>query len=367
MLAFPHFLAVTALTILVIVAGLSFLIKPGIWQWPVAVGLVLMMQFIQPYAPALADLALSGAFALHALRIPGARLKSALFLGSFGLIQIPILWYNLAVFSSGSNWASFTQQNITLSPPPIYYLWGFAPFWVPAAAGVFWWLRHCLADNEPPATRQMWVADLVISAMITWSLGALLFAYAPTSLQRRFMFSYTLPLAFVATSGLRSVIVPWSKVRAPAWLRSRPMLVPVIMVALACIYAPILALGQSLFVATRPAELFDPLEWGEAADWLQLHAGEDDAVLATEQLSRLIAARTGLPVYSGHPMETLYYAEKSRRVQKYFSGDIGSEWLDDTSVRWVVFTSMDRLTGVVPSYLHLVYERPGVKIFKVMP
>jgi hypothetical protein len=366
MLAFPHFLAVTVLIILVILTGVAYLIKPAIWQWPVSVGLVLVMQFMQPYAPILPDLALLGAFLLHAIRNPGERLRSALFLGSFGMMQIPVIWYNLVVFS-GSDWADFTQQNITLSPPVVYYLWGFGLFWVPAIAGTLGWFRYGAAAYLRSANHARRVPHLLMAAMLAWSFGALVLAYLPTSLQRRFLLSFTIPLAMLATSGMRSAILSWFKKQAPGWLRIRPMLLPTVIVALACIYTPVLALGQSLFVAARPAELFDPVEWKEAADWLQRYAGPDDTVLATEQLSRLIAARAGLPVYSGHPMETLHYAEKAIRVEKFLAGEINSEWLRGTNVRWVVFISKDRQVVEEDSLLRLVFELPGVKIYEVTP
>jgi hypothetical protein len=364
MIAFPHFLAVSALVILIILIGVSYLIRPARWQWPVAVLLALVMQCIQPYAPILPDLALLGAFLLHARRFPGERLRGALFLGSFGLMQIPLAWYNLAVFSRGSDWADFAQQNITLSPPAVYYVWGFAPFWIPAIAGAFGWLWRSAAAQPDPDVSQKGVREVLMAAMLVWSLGVLLLAYSPTSLQRRFLLSYTIPLGLLAANGVRNMFTPWLMRQAPGWLRGRPMLLPALIVAVTCIYSPVLALGQSLYVATRPAELFDPVAWIQAADWLQLNASEDDTVLATEQLSRLIAARTGLPVFFGHPMETLHYAEKANQVEMYLAGEIDSQWLQATNVRWVVFTARDRAL-VEDAVLRLVFARQGVMIYEV--
>lgn len=367
MLVFPHFLAVTALMILVIMTGLSYLIKPAGWQWPVAVGLALMMQFIQPYAPILPDLALFGAFLLHAIRVPEQRLNAALFLGTFGLAQIPVVGYNLAVFSLGSDWAEFSRQNVTLSPPVVYILWGFAAFWIPAVTGGYGWLRRGIREYLSADAHERRAPDLMMAAMLAWWIGALMLAYSPTNLQRRFLLSFTIPLALLASSGMRSIMTPWIRNRAPGWLRSRPMLLPTVIVTLACIYAPVLSLGQSLYVATHPAEIFDPVGWVEAAGWLEQHAGADDTILAREQLSRLIAARTGRPVYSGHPMETLRYAEKANRVEKYYAGEIDSGWLRDTSVRWVVFTVDDRQVVEDSSMMALVYDQAGVRIYEVLP
>lgn len=370
MVTFPHFLAVTILLLIVILIGLKYLMNPAIWHWPAAAGSVICMQFIQPFAPVLADMALLGLFTLHGMGHPGRRLRSGMFLTSFGLAQLPVLLYNLTVFSSGSDWTSFTAQNITLSPPPVYYLWGFAPFWIPALAGGFWlaarWWGECRGKETPVQNREN-ITYIVSSAMLAWALGAMLLAYAPTALQRRFLLAYTIPLGLLAAAGLRFVLLPWVKAHGPAWFRTRPMLAPVLITALACIYAPVLALGQSMYVATRPADLFDSTAWIQAVDWLKANAGEDDLVLASEPLSRLIAARAGLPVYSGHPMETLNYARKSQQVELYFSGELDDEWLYQTGTRWVVFTEADHPQHEAGQQLQLKYDQNGVEIFEALP
>jgi hypothetical protein len=370
MVAFPHFMAVAALVVWIILVGLDYLHRPANWQWIAAVVPAVLMQFIQPYAPLLADLALVGAFGLHALRNPHRRLKSGLFLASFGLLQLPVLLYNLTAFSVDSGWSSFTQQNITLSPPPVYYAWGFAPYWIPALAGGLWLVRRTVAARAQVEQADRFQEDgahLALAAVFTWCVGAMLLAYAPTSLQRRFLLVYTLPLGLLAAWGLRHVFLSWLNARGPEWLRRRPMLAPTLVAALACIYAPVLALGQSLYVATRPAELFDPYAWVQAVDWLKANAGENDLVLATEQLSRLTAARAGLPVFFGHPMETLRYAEKSQQVLDYYSGNANQEWLFQTGVRWIMFTETDRYPQEQISRLRPAYDYLGVKIYEVQP
>jgi len=56
-------------------------------------------------------------------------------LGALALTQLPLLIYNFTLLNSDPTWSQFTRQNQTLSPPPVYYLWGFGLLWLFALIG----------------------------------------------------------------------------------------------------------------------------------------------------------------------------------------------------------------------------------------
>lgn len=128
LLAFPHFAAVTALLVVMLLSGLEYLQRPSPWLWLAAALAAVLALEIQPFSPPLADLGLLGAFVWRTRQRRRIVWMDAAFLIALAAVQIPILIYHLSTFSRDTGWASFVQQNITLSPPPAYYAWGFAPF-----------------------------------------------------------------------------------------------------------------------------------------------------------------------------------------------------------------------------------------------
>lgn len=230
--------------------------------------------------------------------------------------------------------------------------------------GAGWLLGQlrCQAESEAQQSNQR-----ALAAALVWAVAAMCLAYTPTSLQRRFLLAYTVPLGLLAAAGMKQVLLPWIQKTAPAWLGRRPYLVPYLAAALACLYAPLLAVGQSLYLASLPAETFDPQGWVQAVDWLAKNAASEEAVLAPEQISRLVAARAGLPGYSGQPMETLEYEKKSRQVEDLYSGEGDGAWITGAGVRWIVVPDGAGFAPQNDPALRTVYDINGIRIFEVLP
>jgi hypothetical protein len=245
-----------------------------------------------------------GAFASSWI-LANVRQQGVLFLG-LGLV-LPFV-DNAFALNSDPLWRSFINQNVTLSPPPVYYLWGYALLWPLALLGIAAvyksWRRNSAASSP---------ALPVFTAALSWIAAALLLAYTPFNLQRRFMHAFSLPLALLAVAGLRDMLTPWLSSRAPAWLSRRSSIVVVTVAALASISSLVVCLGNVLNISTKPAALFDPGDLVRSVDWISSHAGPDDLVFSTEMSGQLVAARAGLPVYLGHPIETLDYLKKPSR------------------------------------------------------
>jgi len=366
-LTLPHLSAVTALLVAMLVSGLSFLRSPAWWKWLVAALAALTLQAFQPYAPLLADIALVGAILAAWLQRRRVRWGELGFLLALGLCQLPLLVYNAGVLTADPLWRSFIDQNVTLSPPPVYYLWGYGLLWLLAAIGAVAWLlrivRQAQTWRDSPELPSL-------AAALAWVVAALMLAYAPFALQRRFMHANILPLSLLAVAGIKEVIHPWLEKRAPHWLAQRSRLWVVLLVVFVSLSSIVLALGNSLYVLSRPAALFDPVELVRAADWLEAHAGQDDVVLSTERSGQLIAARAGLPVYLGHPIETLDYERKTGRVAALYRGEDMGAWLAGSGVRWVLFGPYEQVLGggTAPGLpLEIKFNDNGVLVYAVLP
>ena len=357
LITFPHFTSVIGLLAVMIALFLSDLRAPASWK---AAGVILAgpaAVWIQPFAPLLADVAMIGAFFSAWLAPqPGIGASPAAkrsfpwrpfaVLAAAGLAQAPLLIYNLSVFRSDPVMAAFAGQNVTLSPPPVYYLLGFGP----AGLLALWaGLARRVNLSRPGA-----------AAMLAWAAAAPVLAYLPWAYQRRFMLAYTIPISALAVWGLRYL---WQRGSAAAWIRAKQPIWAFLFLFAASLSSLALVLGFFARMAARPDESFDPAPVVRAADWLVGQAGEDDVALAARvETSRLLAARAGLQVYWGHPIETLDASAKEALVARFFAGELDADWVAGQGVDWVL------VEGAAPpgvAGLAQVYDDDGVRLYRV--
>ncbi len=125
---FPHFVFVTAATCIVISLWLGFLEAPR-WKNIAGIGLAaVLVQFVNPIAFATVNTCLGGAMIFKAWKYQRIYKQDLVALLMIALIQIPLFRYNYIMLTQDPVWSRYTLQNQTLSPPPDYYLWGFAFF-----------------------------------------------------------------------------------------------------------------------------------------------------------------------------------------------------------------------------------------------
>lgn len=349
---FPHFSFVTALLCLAFAFYLDFL-RAANWAriaWTGA--LSILVQLVNPIAFALVDVAFAIATLAAWTRERKAQWTHVAALGALALTQLPLLIYNFTLLNSDPTWSQFTRQNQTLSPPPVYNLWGFGLLWLFALIGTI------------SAFRQRKEALLASAA---WVVVGFLLVYAPFYIQRRFLHAVTIPLALLGTQGL----IALSDFATRKWpLFSRRVrslaLLTVFLLSISSVY---LGFGRSLYLRGYPEEYFYPTSFEDALTWLQANAAPNDFVLSTAPSGLLIAQKTGLRVYIGHEMETLDYTSKSQLVSDFYQGRAESDWLTATSVKWVLYGSYEReLYGgrfvIIPG-LEVVYQSEGITIYRV--
>ena len=350
MLMFPHFSLVTALLTAMLVGFLSYLRQPRGWKLLLIAVAGVLAQLTQSYAPLLADLGMVGATLAEFVRIRKIRWQIIGALAFLALTQIPLSIYGVMVFWQNSLWGGFVTQNITLSPPPMYYFWGFALLWPPALWGIWCSLRR-LPHNQQDLE---WNAPM---AAIIWLVGALILAYLPWNLQRRFTHALILPLVILAVTGLKDMLARW-----PASRRVLPLL----LVGFSAISSLYLAFGLSMFVSSQPDILYDPAALVEAIDWLGTEASGEDVVLSAPRSGQLVAARGGLTAYIGHPIETLDYDHKARLVESYFAGAIGQAELPYCGCDWLIVGPYERALGseFLPQDAELIYQNDDVAVYQ---
>jgi hypothetical protein len=348
---FPSFSFTLALMAIALNLYLDYL-KTGKWQTVVFISLLaIASQITNPIAFAVIDIAFAGATFILWWKNRKIELRHFYALSVIALAQIPLLTYNFLILQHDPIWSLFTIQNQTLSPPPIYYMWGFAPFWIFAIYGII------LAFREQH------------SAMVTmalWVISGFTLAYFPFFIQRRFLFGITIPLGILTIYGL-SHFINIISIKLPDLLK-REHLVYFAYISLASISSIYLILGMSLFMQTHPEGKFYPRDLENALVWLNENAQLDDFVLADIQTSQLVAQRTSLRVYVGHEIETINFEKKRSSMEAFFNGNSPKEWLIQTHVQWVIYRPYEKKISssfALSSELELAYKNESVIIYKV--
>ncbi len=346
---FPHFAAVIAALAIAITAFFDQLAKPDWRNMVIIVITALFVQVVNPIAFVLADITMAGMYVFHCWKTGRLDAKLALGLGIIAAAQLPLLYYSFVLLTRDPAWALFTQQNATPSPPPLDYLLGFGIFWPFAVVGAI----RAIRQRQPH-----------LGGMLAWVLAAFALAYVPVAIQRRFLLAVTIPLAVLAASPMLEL---------SRWLGSRFKISQnrgaIVLASLASLTTLMMTGIYSLGMSARPANLFEPAALVEAVDWLGNNGSPADFVLASEPTSLLVAIRTPLGVYSGHPMETLNYEEKNSEVQSFYQGKQPEGWLAAQRITWVVYgpdeTKWNANPPDIPG-LEIAYRNDQVSIYRLV-
>ncbi len=350
---FPHFALTLALMCLAYVWFLDYLECGGWWRVASVIAAALIVQLVNPVAFVVVDVAIAVAALIQRLthgRQHIASLWGAVF--AIGLAQIPLLIYNFEVLTNAPVWSQFTAQNLTLSPPPVYHLWGFGLYWPLALVGSIEAFRH---------------RDVVLLSSLAWVVSAFALAYAPFAIQRRFLLGITIPLSLLAAQGF-AVSIRFVASRS-GWLSRRAPALALLTVLLTSITSLTFFPAQAFFMRTLPPDYFYPRALDSAFAWIVANTGLNDLILSAPHTGQLIAQKTGRPVYIGHEMETLYYDAKERDVASFYQGDSLSTSAMFRPVRWVIYGPYEY--NVAPDFnagpdLWLAWQSGNIRIYDIV-
>jgi hypothetical protein len=308
-----------------------------------------LVQFVNPIAFATVNASLGGAMLFKFWKSKRIYKQDFVALIIIALVQIPLFRYNYIMLTQDPVWSRFTLQNQTLSPPPDYYLWGFAFFWPFAVLGSI------------DAIQKKSISG---GAAIFWIISGFLLAYTPVEIQRRFLVNITIPLAILAIQG--SIRIFESKAVRQAGIYYRRTSLIIGFVFLASMSSFQLGLGQTAYLQTHPKNLYYPASLDPVIEWFRQNAEPGDVVLAEEATSQILAQKAGVQVYSGHEMETLDYKNKQSYVKAFFKGSLPE--LAARPIKWVVVGSYERQFHYQfrsTDNLKLVYRTEEFLIYKI--
>ncbi|MBZ0302962.1 MAG: hypothetical protein K8J31_24665, partial [Anaerolineae bacterium] len=310
-LSMPHFAAAVILQIAAVLAFERWAADEGQGRRGLVVLTLALAaeSFVQPYV----ILLLGPLFVLlTAYHIWGTRqiwLRRALWLVIPLGIHAVLVGYQYLAMNGDPIWADFAAQNLTLSPPPIYYLLGYLPFLIP----IVWAGRRLLQPR--------WALPLL------WMLLVVGLIYAPLPTQRRYLLGVQTPLAVLAVVGWTQGVLP--KLRRG--YRPLATAIYVLLASLGMIGMLFANLGVARFPETSGV-YYSPDEW-QAIIWLRAQQADnpDGVILTTFDRAgqgsggRVVAA-TGQRVYAGHWIETVSLDAKVEDLKRFYDPTTPDTW-----------------------------------------
>jgi hypothetical protein len=355
----PHFAAAIILQIVIVLSYEDWIRARNNRSFVVLTIALALEAIIQPYAILLLIPLLVLLTSYYVFSAKKLTFREALWLIiPFGLHAGLVLYQYLAL-NSDPVWASFTAQNITLSPSVTYYVLGYLPFLIPIAFGANRFMGETADDR-------WWMP-------ILWVALVVVLLYAPFPTQRRYLLGVQTPLAVLAAFGWSRTILPRFK------MKQRP-LVTIIYFVVASI-ALIAMVAVNVIALSKPEKsltaFYQPDEVQGFA-WLREHAQSNDLVLTTFDQNgkgsggRVVAA-TGLRVFIGHWIETAHFEDKMNQIKQLYDVSTTDDWrrefLNETQTTYVWYDESARQLGkwnpADATYLKPVFTSSGVVIYQV--
>jgi len=350
MVIFPHFAALIICQLGFILLYLRYRDTQKVFNLFGMAILGLIIQAINPYGPLLPFMIVGGLLLgdwIIARRFPG-KLFGAVF--AVGIVQLPLLVYNMTVFSADPIWMEFAGQNQTLSPPPVYYLLGF--FWL--------WLL-CL----PLIFKPQLFLDPKRIGILVWLVGVMVLAYLPWPMQRRFWFYYSVPLAIAAVYGFQQVVSPWLN-RSNEFLSCRKSMLLILLLFVAS-FSHLYRVVDILQAERMNASFYHRMEVQQGLLWLEENSSTESVMASAPETGLLAGVYAYQKAYVSHEFETVGYDQRLEQVELFYQNEITISALGAEKIDWIFYGPFERELGpdfVPPPGYVPAFEQGDVVIYQ---
>lgn len=266
-------------------------------RWWLGLGLIVLLSFAHTYDLLILGLALIAYLVAQVLtnlvREPVVvrqfvwRLSRYLWPSVFGI------GYFLWVVAHEPAVRGWIEQNVTISPSPLYYLTGYGFLLVFGVIGA------------GAVTRDRNRFGLLCLA---WFVAAIILSFIPgLQIQRRLINGAHLPLAILATGGLRELFV-FLAAHRQRWRQGLRRLGLTAGLAIGFAGTTLAVVLGSSADLLRPIDTYFPRylprDFIRAAEWLKETTRPDDGLFSSIWYSNYLAGLTGRPVFIGHGHQT---------------------------------------------------------------
>jgi len=321
----------------------------GSWvRWAVLTGLSwLAMGLVVPFYVAVAWAVMGAAWVVKTVRERRILWREFAAAAVAALVSAPIVVYSAYVFTMQPVYATWSAQNLILSPHPLHYV---VAYGLPLALAML-------------AVRQVWRDDGPAWLALAWVGVVPLLVYLPISVQRRLAEGVQIPLSLLAAWGMHEIQM------SVVWRRVVCAMLLIVM----SLTNGLLVGGSCLALRGQPAPIYRDAEEIAALDWLSAQVDADDVVLASYETGNYLPVRVGARVVLGHGPETVDIEDKRKLVAAFFDSSTSDDWrrrlLEQYGVDYVFVGPRERLIGdfepAHAAYLRQVYCGGRYVVFEV--
>jgi hypothetical protein len=311
----------------------------------------LLLGIVQPFCVITVYSVLGGYFALRLLkekRLPWSEIVRGIVAGA---VTAPIIAYDYYVYTFNPVLHTWSEQNITLSPP----LWKYA---------LAYGFVLALAVGGAVLALGRWSKGDFL--LLAWVIVNGFLLYVPFSLQRRLVTGLHIPFCILATMALSRYVLP----------RFSPARRTLILGALVVLTMPsnlFVLMASMAGVAQHDLRLYLYRDEAEAVIWLEENTQPTDIVLASPQMGLFIPAWAGNRVLYGHPFETIEAEEKRALAETFYQAQteksVRRGIIEGHHIAYVFYGPRERaLSGgqlEAASMLSEAYTNPGVTVYQV--
>jgi hypothetical protein len=365
-LAFPHSTIAVALLLITFLAVLICWERTSWRALLVACLSFLALCVVHPFSLLLVAIVLGVFWAVRSWRRRALQVREAAALAVLVAVPLPLVLYISTALNSNPVFRSWSEQNITMSDSPVYYLLGYGLVALLAVPGIVRAIRRGEESGLFP---------------IVWVGVAALLLYAPFKLQRRMIEGFQVPLVVLAAQGLAGWLMPLvssSRLarRLARWgypRRRLGQLAALLTLALAALSNVYLLTSLSLAAVSHDESMFYSRSEVRAIEWLAANSAPADTVLSSYIIGGYIPARIGHRVFWGHWCETADKQEKELEVEAFFSARTPDERRRDILRRYglayVFYGPREKALGdfdpAAAPYLERAFSADDVTIFRL--
>jgi hypothetical protein len=297
--------------------------------------------------------------------LPWREMRGLIILGAS---LAPWLAYYGYVLVSNPVLGLLIKQDITLSPPPLYYVLGYGLVFLLAIGGAI----HVARQRRE---REIF--------LLAWPLAAIVTLYLPFQTQRRMTTGLHIPLCILASLGLFKYVLPavyHSKVsrvisRTLSYDRRRLRLFILNLIVVATFPSNLYLLASASLAALQGhPTLFHTEAENQAIDWLAENSQTTDTILCSYWVGNYIPARIGHRVFWGHWNLTIDFVGKRRLAETFFhvqtDDRVRRKILEEYSIAYLFYGPQERALGDFnpedKPYLTKTFSNSEVSVYRFL-
>ena len=243
-------------------------------------------------------------------------------------------------------------QNLTPSPSVINLIFSFSPLLIGIVILLILLSRKKIAIQKP------------IYLFISWIAFAIIMAYIPVNLQRRFLVGFYIPLAIVFWYLIKIYSENFQSNKLNFWI---PLLIAISLPSNLILY-----LGSTQAIKNYDPIFYQKNTFLEASKWMVNNLRSQSVVLTDEDYGLKLPANGYFQVVYGHPFESINAVETRELIEEFWDGRMSSSeaaaFIHEENVDYILCDTASNtiICPEITGSYKTIYDESGIKIFQVI-